>query len=164
MLQATCHGQIPQHGATWMLLILWLLDGDDVFRNAQPVTGPCRRMTRTRAGKCRMSVDIAPQSGSHVACPRGTHLELVSGQGRAFFRRRRGIEQQNSSDHQTILRFSHLQSYGDCVISHTWPTSRTATYPQFLLRRRFYKGCTDLLLGLIYSEENARNRTRPSQQ
>src|SRR6516162_1320349 len=35
---------------------------------------------------------------------------------------------------EPILRFSHLQSHGDCAISLTWPTSRTGAYRQLVLR------------------------------
>ena len=38
-------------------------------------------------------------------------------------RRSRGSEQQDSSDHQTLVRFSHLRSHGNRSLSHAWPPS-----------------------------------------
>ena len=50
-------------------------------------------------------------------------LNLVSGQRRDLQRRSRGSEQQDSSDHQTLVRFSHLRSHGNRSLSHAWPPS-----------------------------------------
>ena len=56
-------------------------------------------------------------------------LELVQGQGRNLQRCRRGLEQQNPSGDQTLLRLPHLRCYGNSPVSHVRKTPGTGIYP-----------------------------------
>src|SRR5207244_5657166 len=78
------------------------------------------------------------ESGPHAARPPATAPQLVPGQGRDLQRRCRGLEQQDSSGDQKVLRLSDLRCYGNSLVSHARPTSRAGINPQILLTRLKY--------------------------
>src|SRR6266571_3968187 len=79
------------------------------------------------------------ESRPHVARPPRTAPELVPGQRRGLQWRCRGLEQQDSSGDQKVLRLSDLRCYGNSHVSHARPTARAGINPQILLTRLFFE-------------------------
>src|ERR1017187_10347355 len=59
--------------------------------------------------------------------------ELFQGKKAVFQRCGRGTEQQSQSHHEKIVWLSYLPRPGTRALSHTWQTTRAATYPRILL-------------------------------
>ena len=74
-------------------------------------------------------------------CPHGALAprpdpELVPSPGAVLQRRRRRLQREGQSDHQTGVWVPHLRSTGSRFVSRTWRPARTRTHPQILLTRQ----------------------------